>query len=84
MTSIWRGSAALPILLLGLTWGCAAAPPCPNLEAAPLAISQVASVSNVSSEALKQKVKAQEKRISELSMQLNLLRRIDHDRTKDR
>ena len=38
----------------------------------------------LSNSALQQKVKAQEKRITKLSMQLNLLKRIDHDQLRQR
>lgn len=66
--------------MIALSWGCAANPPCslPEEHANP-----VASVDR-SNTALQQKVKAQEKRISELSMQLDLLKRIDQDRQKQR
>ena len=74
-----RFSAGL-MAMIALTWGCAATSPCsvPQEQA-----TSVASVDR-SSAALQQKVKAQEKRINELSMQLNLLKRIDQDRQRQR
>jgi hypothetical protein len=68
------------MVMIALSWGCAAVPPCsvPEDHTAP-----VSSVDR-SSSALQQKVKAQEKRISELSMQLDLLKRIDQDRQRQR
>ena len=68
------------IFWMAVGWGCAAVPPCSAPENLPAPTSSV----SLSSSALQQKVKAQEKRISELSMQLNLLKRIDQDQQKQR
>ena len=51
---------------------------------APEGLTAPASSINPSSSALQQKVKAQEKRISELSTQLQMLRRIDQDQQRPR
>jgi hypothetical protein len=61
--------------------GCATPPPCPTPQADPAPMSHPVS-STSSSSALEQKVKAQEKRIAELSMQLKLLKRIDLEEGK--
>jgi hypothetical protein len=61
-------------------WGCTAIPPCPPSDNVAVPSQSV----NQSSATLQQKVKAQEKRISELSAQLNLLKRIDQDQQKQR
>ena len=84
MTTTWRGQTPLLMLWIGLMWGCAAAPPCPPPDSVQLSAGQPLSSSGPSTAALQQRVNAQEKRIRELSLQLNLLKRIDHDRTKDR
>jgi len=84
MTSTRRGYGSVLILWIGLSWGCAAVPPCPTSDTVPLPAAHTIPSASPPNVALQQKVKAQEKRISELSMQLNLLKRIDHDRTKDR
>lgn len=78
------GYASLLISGIALSGGCAVAPPCevPSLVAAPS--SQIRQVSTSPESGLQQKIRVQEKRISELTMQLNLLKRIDHDRSKDR
>lgn len=68
------------IVLIAVSWGCVAVPPC----SAPEDLTAPASSINQSSSALQQKVKAQEKRISELSMQLQLLKRIDQDQQRQR
>lgn len=69
------------IVLIAVSWGCVAVPPCSAPEDLPAA--PVSSI-NQSSSALQQKVKAQEKRISELSTQLQLLKRIDQDQQRQR
>ena len=74
-----------PRVALGLmawvagSWGCAAGPPCSAPEHSPQA-----PVASQSSSALQQKVKAQERRINELSAQLKLLKQIDQDQQKQR
>ncbi len=65
---------------MAVSWGCAAVPPCSAPENLPALASSV----NQSSSALQQKVKEQEKRISELSTQLKLLKRIDQDQQRQR
>jgi hypothetical protein len=84
MTTTRRGPAILLILWIGLTWGCAAAPPCPPPDSVQLPAAQPLSSSGSSTAALQQRVKTQEKRISELSLQLNLLKRIDQDQQRQR
>jgi hypothetical protein len=64
---------------VAVSWGCVASPPCPVPENVP----QV-SVASQSDSALQQKVKAQERRINELSAQLKLLKHIDQDQQKQR
>lgn len=82
--------------LFGLSGGCATVPPCTPAEAVAVPASQgppaiaesavplppVASTESATTLALERKVKAQEKRIAELSSQLRLLKRIDHERNK--
>ncbi len=63
-----------------LSWGCAAVPPCSAPESLTAPASSIHPINSV----LQQKVKAQEKRISELSAQLQLLKRIDHDQQRQR
>jgi len=64
------------ILLFGFAWGCTTAPPCSAPQAPPSA-SLPASV-------LQQRVKEQDKRIDELTTQLNMLKHLDQGRMKDR
>ena len=64
---------------IAVSVGCAAGPPCSAPENG-----QQASVTSQSSSALQQKVKAQERRINELSAQLKLLKHIDQDQQKQR
>lgn len=78
------GYGFLLILWVGVSWGCAGAPPCQTSETVALPATQAAPSVTPPSSVLQQKVTAQEKRIAELSMQLNLLKRIDQDRKKDR
>lgn len=66
--------------MIALSWGCAATPPCSVPEEHATSVASV----DRSNSALQQKVKAQEKRIIELSMQLDLLKRIDQDRQRQR
>ncbi len=68
------------LVWIALSWGCAAVPPCSQPEG----LTAPASSINLSSAALQQKVKAQEKRISELSTQLQMLKRIDQDQQRQR
>ena len=78
--------------LLGLSGGCAAVPPCTpavsTAEALPRTAEPAAPMPTVAATesaltlALERKVKAQEKRIAELSSQLRLLKRIDLERNK--
>ena len=79
-----RGYVSLLIFGIALSGGCAVAPPCeaPSLVAAPSP--QIRQVPAFPESGLQQKIKVQEKRITELTMQLNLLKRIDRDRSKDR
>ncbi len=75
---------------IGISGGCAAVPPCPPAEivqAPPPATVQAPPPQAIpvvapSSSALQQKMKVQEKRIAELSMQLKMLKRIDLDQNK--
>ncbi len=83
----WRTTwAALLTVWIGMSGGCAVAPSCPPPETipgpAPQVISPLAPSGALSATALVQKVKSQEKRIAELSLQLRLLKRIDLDRSK--
>ena len=80
MNRPWLRYASVLMVWIGVSWGCTAVPPCPAPGTLP---SPAPSVSQ-SSSALQQKVKAQEKRITELSTQLNLLKRIDQDQQKQR
>jgi hypothetical protein len=80
-----------PSLLMiwgGMTWGCAVAPSCPPSDAIPVSARQVSAPlafsGNFSTTALEQKVKSQEERIAELSLQLRMLKRIDLDGQKER
>jgi len=72
------------VLMAGMLFngGCATAPPCAIPQAAGETVTPSPPVASSSSAALEQKVKAQEKRIAELSMQLKLLKRIELDRSK--
>ena len=64
--------------------GCAAAPPCETPSIVAAAAPQSTQSAAASNSALQHKVKAQEKRISELSMQLDLFKRIDQDHQRQR
>ena len=80
----WRlKCASVLVVLTGISGGCGAGPPCalpkPCQVPAPQAIPSVAPSSSV----LEHKVKVQEKRIAELSMQLRMLKHIDLDRNKE-
>ena len=82
--------------LLGLSGGCAAVPPCtpvesvavpasqgfPAIAETPVPLPPVVPTESAATLALERKVKAQEKRIAELSSQLRLLKRIDLERNK--
>lgn len=68
------------MVLIALSWGCTMVPPC----SAPEDHTTPAPSINRSSSALQQKIKAQEKRISELSTQLQLLKQIDQDQQRQR
>jgi hypothetical protein len=70
----------LGLMMVMAPWGCTAIPPCPPPDSVAVQSQSV----NQPSATLQQKVKAQEKRISELSAQLNLLKRIDQDQQKQR
>ena len=61
---------------------CTTAPPCSSPQALTAPDSPPAQAMLSSTAALEQKVKAQEKRIADLSMQLKLLKRIELDRSK--
>lgn len=75
---------SLLVVLIGVGWGCVAVPPCSVSDTLPLPASQAAPRPTPPTSVLQQKVNAQEKRISELSMQLKLLKRIDQDQQKQR
>ena len=62
--------------------GCTTAPPCPGPQAITAPVAPPAEAILSSNAALEHKVKAQEKRIADLSMQLKLLKRIELDRSK--
>ena len=69
----------------GISGGCAAVSPCPPAELVQAPPPQAIPVVAPSSSALQQKMKVQEKRIAELSMQLKMLKRmiwirISHER----
>jgi hypothetical protein len=68
--------------ILLLSTGCATAPPCPVPQTEPPSISQPLSATPSVSAALERKMKLQEKRIAELTMQLKMLKHIDLDRSK--
>lgn len=80
----WLGYGSLLILWVGIVSGCAGVPPCETLTGVETPAPQMMQSATLSNSALQQKVKAQEKRITELSMQLNLLKRIDHDQLRQR
>lgn len=73
---------AMTILWLGLASGCATLPPCstPQTTASETTIPTPAQPTF----ALQQRVKEQDRRIAELTMQLNMLKHIDQSRMKDR
>jgi hypothetical protein len=77
----WSGSSVVALIGGMFFAGCATPSPCPTPQADPAPMSNAVS-STSSSSALEQKVKAQEKRIAELSMQLKLLKRIDLEEGK--
>lgn len=77
MDRAWTNYSSIFLVALG---GCTAAPPCQGPSTLPMPSSSPV----LSNSALQQKVKAQERRISELSTQLNLLKRIDQDQQKQR
>jgi hypothetical protein len=68
---------AMIIVLFGFTWGCTALPPCSVPQAPPPSSALPASV-------LQQRVKEQDKRIAELTTQLNMLKHLDQGRMKER
>ncbi|MCC2644005.1 MAG: hypothetical protein K0S45_4418 [Nitrospira sp.] len=85
----WRWRCTCVVLgCTVISGGCATVPPCPPPETivapAPQAMPSPALSVAPSTAALEHKVKAQEKRIAELSMQLRMLKRIDLDGKKER
>jgi hypothetical protein len=72
---------AFVIVSIGVSFGCAAVPPCSAPETLPASAPRQPTPPTL---VLQQKVKAQEKRIHELSMQLELLKQIDQDQRKQR
>ncbi len=78
----------LLIVWIGMSWGCTVAPSCPPPETIPAPARQVipplAPAGTLSTAALEQRVKSQEQRIAELSMQLRMLKHIDLDGRKER
>ena len=97
MRKMWQRSF-LGVLIgcIGLTPGCATPPPCSPTEAlpgsapqAPARLSEAVQVvpqtpylASSATAALERKVKMQERRIADLSTQLQLLKRIELDRRK--
>ena len=81
--SRWPRSVVV-VLVGGMLFngGCATAPPCAGPQSASTSVLPSIPAVSSSSAALEQKVKVQEKRIADLSMQLKLLKRIDLDRSK--
>ena len=78
----WPGPCVI-VLLGGIFFGgCETTPPCSSTQTVPAQVSQPGSAASSSSAALEHKVKTQEKRIAELSMQLKLLKHIDLDESK--
>lgn len=77
----WTGSSVVALIGGIFFAGCATPAPCPTPQANPALMSHPVPPTP-SSSALEQKVKAQEKRIAELSMQLKLLKRIDLEEGK--
>ena len=80
-----RWSRSVVVVLMGgvlFSGGCATAPPCVIPQAGDGTVMPAPQAASSSSAALEHKVKAQEKRIAELSMQLKLLKRIELDRSK--
>ena len=82
MTSTRLGYVPFVMLWVGLWSGCTTVPPCPTPETIPVPAAETSPSMAPTNTALEQKVKLQEKRISELSLQLKLLKRIDLDRSK--
>lgn len=85
----WRLSYLGALIVpLGISGGCAAVPSCAPAEPLQASASQAAPPTPsaparlVANQALEHKVKAQEKRIAELSAQLKMLKHIDLDRSK--
>lgn len=77
-----RGTSVVVLIGGILCGGCASTPPCQGPESGPTVVSQPVQAASPANAALEQKVKAQEKRIAELSMQLKLLKRIDMEESK--
>ena len=79
----WPRSSVV-VLIGGVLFsgGCATAPPCAESQPVPAPISHPLPAASSSTAALEQKLKLQDKRIAELSMQLKMLKRIDLDRSK--
>jgi hypothetical protein len=69
--------AVFMLVVTMLSGGCTAAPSCPEPLAAKSSASKTISV-------LQRRVKEQDKRIAELTTQLEMLKQIDQDRQKDR
>ena len=86
----WRLSYLGALIVpLGISGGCAAVPSCAPAEPLQASASQAAPPTPLAppagllaNQALEHKVKAQEKRIAELSAQLKMLKHIDLDRSK--
>lgn len=77
-----RSAATIGLSLMAwvaVSEGCATGPPCPVPES-----DSQATLASQSSSALQQKVKAQERRINELSTQLKILKQIDQDQQRQR
>ena len=78
----WPGPCVI-VLLGGIFFGgCETTLPFSSTLTVPAQVSQPGSAASFSSAALEHKVKTQEKRIAELSMQLKLLKHIDLDESK--
>lgn len=76
--------ASILMVWIGMSWGCAAVPPCRTADPIQVPAAPATSSKVPTSSTLEHKVKAQEKRINELSLQLNLLKRIDQDQQRQR
>jgi hypothetical protein len=68
---------AMTVILFGFASGCGMLPPCSGPGASPAPASPSAAV-------LQERVKEQDKRIIDLTTQLNMLKRIDQGRMKER